>query len=171
MKKIIVAAIILVIISILTFFVVLFFKKKTDIIETFGNIEIRQVDLSFQVSGVLNRLYKEEGDYIKKGELIATIDDRDYRANYKKAIYLEKSSLAQAKDDISKFERNYPLCFDNTISKEECTSLLNKKEYSKAKYKENIENRIYQKNQLDYTKLYAPQDGIITTRAQEKVHL
>ena len=168
MKKIIVVAIILVIISILTFFVVLFFKKKTDIIETFGNIEIRQVDLSFQVSGVLNRLYKEEGDYIKKGELIATIDDRDYRANYKKAIYLEKSSLAQAKDDISKFKRNYPLCFDNTISKEECTSLLNKKEYSKAKYKENVENRIYQKNQLDYTKLYAPQDGIITTRAQEK---
>ncbi len=168
MKKIIIVAVILIIISILTFFIVLFFKQKPNIIETFGNIEIRQVDLSFQVSGVLNKLYKEEGDCVKKGELIATIDDKDYVANYKKAIYQEKSSLAQAKDDTSKFKRNYPLCFDDTVSKEECEALLNKKNYSIAKYKENTANRIYQKNQLDYTKLYAPQDGIITTRAQEK---
>ena len=168
MKKIIIVAIILVIISLLTFFVVFFFKKKPNVIETFGNIEIRQVDLSFQVSGVLNRLYKEEGDYVKAGELIATIDDKDYAANYKKALYLEKSSFAQLKNDTSKYERNHPLCFDSTISKEECDSLLNKKDYSKAKYKENVANRIYQKNQLAYTKLYAPQDGIITTRAQEK---
>lgn len=167
-KNILIVLIIITSFIILTTFALIIFRKKSNIIETFGNIEIRQVDLSFQVSGVIDKLYKEEGDYVKKGDLIATIDNRDYVANYKKAIYLEKSSLAQAKDDLSKFERNYPLCSDDTISKEECTALLNKKDYSKAKYKENVANRIYQKNQLDYTKLYAPQDGIITTRAQEK---
>lgn len=167
-KKIIIISVIIIISIIFITFIFLFFKKKPNTIETFGNIEIRQVDLSFQVSGVINKLFKEEGDYVKKGDLLATIDDKDYIANYNKAIYLEKSSLAEAKNDLAKFKRNYPLCFDDTISKEECTTLLNKKDYSNAKYKENVANRIYQKNQLDYTKLYAPQDGIITTRAQEK---
>jgi len=169
MKKRIFIFIIILVFLLLLFFAYSFLtKKKTNVLETYGNIEIRQVDLSFQVSGILNNLYKEEGDYIKKGELIATLDDRDYRANYKKALFQEKTSLAQAKDDLSKFKRNYPLCADDTVSKEECEALLNKKDYSKAKYEENIANREFQKNQLDYTKLYAPQDGIITTRAQEK---
>lgn len=71
-------------------------KSKANIITTYGNVEIRQVDLSFQVSGVINKLYVEEGDYVKQGDLIATLDDRDYKANYNKALFLEKSSYAQA---------------------------------------------------------------------------
>ena len=44
---------------------------------------------------------------------------------------------------------------------------MNKKNLSSANYKQNIANKDYQKNQLDYTVMHAPQDGIITTRAQE----
>ena len=143
-------------------------RKKETKIKTYGNIEIRQVDLSFQVSGNINNVLKEEGDYVKKGELIATLDDRDYRAEYKKALFQEQTAFYQAKDDFSKYKRNLPLCSDDTISKEECESLLNKKDYSIAKHKEDKANTEFQKNQLLYTKLYAPQDGIISTRAQEK---
>jgi len=156
------------IIFLIFLFLFLYFKQKSsDFIEIYGNIEIRTVDISFQVSGIIKEIYFEEGDYVKRGDLLAILDDRDYRANYKKALYIEKQSLAQKNEDISKFKRNYPLCFDNTISKQECTTLFNKKELSIAKYGENLANREFQKNQLDYTKLYAPQDGIITTRAQE----
>ena len=38
---------------------------------------------------------------------------------------------------------------------------------SDAKYQESVENRKFQKLQLDYTKIYALQEGIITTRVQE----
>ena len=168
MKKIIIIISIILIIIVAVFCILYFTRKNANIIKTYGNIEIRTVDLSFQVSGVINNLYVEEGDYVKEGDLIATIDDRDYRANYQKALYFEQSSLAQSKEDYSRYKRNLPLCADNTISKQECTTLLNKKDLSQAQYKQNIANTIYQKNQLDYTKLYAPQDGIITTRAQEK---
>lgn len=168
-KKLIIASILLIIIINLALICYrTFFNKKPTSIKTFGNIEIRQVDLSFQVAGVINNLFVEEGDYVKKGDLIATLDDRDYRANYKKALYLKESSRAQAKDDLSKYKRNYPLCFDDTISREECETLLNKKDLSKAQFQENSANLEFQKLQLDYTKLYAPQDGIITTRVQEK---
>ena len=71
-------------------------------------------------------------------------------------------------EDNSKYQRNHPLCFDGTLSKQDCTTLYNNKDISKAKYGLSNANLEYQKNQLYYTKLYALQDGIITTRAQEK---
>ncbi len=167
-KKIIIILILIAIIFLIIFLMFKFFKKNSsNIIKTYGNIEIRTVDLSFQVPGVINRVLVEEGDYVKKGDLIATLDDRDYIANYKKALFEEESSRAQAREDLSKYKRNYPLCFDDTISRQECETLLNKKNLSAATLKQNSANREFQKLQLDYTKLYAPQDGIITTRVQE----
>lgn len=169
MKKKIIIIIVLLLLAVLVFFLIKFFKKNnSNIIKTYGNVEIRQVDLSFRVSGIIKEVYVEEGDYVKKGDLLAELDNRDYQANYDKSIYQEESNLAQFKDDNSIFKRRYPLCLDGTLSKEECETLLNKKDLSNAKYKESKASKEYQKLQLEYTKMYAPQDGIITTRAQEK---
>lgn len=168
-KKIIFIAVLIILIG-LIYFLYLFFIKKSEknLIKAYGNIEIRQVDLSFQVSGIINNVFKEEGDYIKEGELLATLDDKDYKANYKKAYFQELASEAEAKDALSNYQRNYPLCFDNTISKQECENLLNKKDNTKAQFELNKANKEFQKNQLDYTRLYAPQNGIISSRVQEK---
>jgi len=165
-KKILIIVIILILIALIFLFFHL--NKKTNTIKTYGNIEIRQVELSFQVDGIINNLFKEEGDYIKKGELLATIDDRDYIANFNKALHQKNSTFYKSKDDFEKYKRNYPLCKDNTISKEKCDELLNNKDKSKADFEYFKSELEFQKNQLDYTKLFAPQDGIITTRVQEK---
>ncbi len=169
MKKILIMFSIL-IVCILVFAAAFFFlnKNNKNIIESYGNIEIRQVDLSFQIDGVIKEVLMEEGDYVKKGDLIAILDDRDYRANYKKALYQEKTTHSNAIENISKYERNIPLCKDEIVSKEECTTLLNNKNFYEAKLKQDKAEKEYAKNQLDYTRLYAPQDGIISTRAQEK---
>ena len=87
MKKKIIALVLIILIAGLCIF---FYKaKKKDTsneLTLFGNIEIRQVDLSFQVSGgQVSKLLKEEGDTVKKGELIAVMDESDYDANLKKA--------------------------------------------------------------------------------------
>ncbi|MBQ7287938.1 MAG: HlyD family efflux transporter periplasmic adaptor subunit, partial [Candidatus Gastranaerophilales bacterium] len=75
---------------------------------------------------------------------------------------------AQAKEDLDKYRRNIELCKDGTISKQECDTLLNKKDLSSAQYLNSKANKDFQKNQLDYTTLIAPQDGIISIRSQEK---
>ena len=165
-KKIFIIVIILILIALIFLFFHL--NKKTNTIKTYGNIEIRQVELSFQVDGIINNLFKEEGDYIKKGELLATIDDRDYIANFNKALHQKNSTFYKSKDDFEKYKRNYPLCKDNTISKEKCDELLNNKDKSKADFEYFKSELEFQKNQLGYTKLFAAQDGIITTRVQEK---
>ncbi len=166
-KKIIIALIVLLLVGLIFLFLKLFKKEDKTLIKTYGNIEIRTVDLSFQVSGIIEKVLVEEGDYVKKGQILAKLIDKDYVANYQKALYQEASSYAQAREDEDKYKRNLPLCKDGTISKQECDTLLNKKDLSSTTYKQNSANKDYQKNQLDYTVMYAPQDGIITTRAQE----
>lgn len=123
--------------------------------------------MSFQVSGQIAKMLKEEGDNVKADELIATLDDRDYKSNFEKAKANKAKTFALSKDATSKYERNYPLCTDDTISKQECEPLLNRKEKAKADYKAAVAQRGFAKNQLDYTKLYAPEDGTITVRVQE----
>lgn len=165
-KKIIALILILLIIGLISFFV--FNKNKSaNNLTLFGNIEIRQVDLSFQVAGKVEKLFKEEGDTVKANELIALIDSRDYEANYNKATANVAQTLAMKNEAESKFERQAPLMDDNTISKQDYDTLSNTKDRTKADYEAAVANKTFAKNQLEYTKLYAPEDGIIMIRIQE----
>lgn len=167
MKKIIPIILILVILVSTGIFFILKNKKNPFELTLYGNIEIRQVDLSFQVSGQIEKMLKEEGDTVKKGELVATLDNKDYNANLTKADAEVSRTLALYNDAKSKYERKAPLCSDNTVSKMECETLLNTKNKADSDYKAALANKQFTKNQLDYTKLYAPDDGIVTVRAQE----
>ncbi len=168
MKKKSIIIIVLIILILLTA-VFLFFKnrKNPDILTLYGNIEIRQVDLSFQVSGRIEKMLKEEGDGVKKGELIALLDNRDYKSNLEKAEAEVLRAQALSADASSIYERQKPLCFDNTISQQECETLLNTKNKTEADYKAALAQRDFAKNQFDYTKIYAPDEGIVMVRVQE----
>jgi membrane fusion protein YbhG len=45
----------------------------------YGNVDIRQVDLAFNAEGPLQKLYKEEGDRVKSGELLAEMEPDTYQ--------------------------------------------------------------------------------------------
>ena len=92
-KKIIIISLIVLVLAIGTTIYFLLNKKDNNIIKTYGNIEIRTVDLSFQVSGIIEKIYVEEGDYVKKGQILAKLIDKDYVANYEKAQFQEANFL------------------------------------------------------------------------------
>lgn len=142
-------------------------KENPNELTLYGNIEIRQVDLSFQVSGQILKMLKEEGDSVKSGELVAVLDDKDYKSNLEKSSAEVKRTLALKNDAASKYERNIPLCYDNAISKEECDTLTNNRDKTAADYEASIAAEKFAENQLAYTKIYAPEPGIVTVRVQE----
>ncbi|MBQ6515783.1 efflux RND transporter periplasmic adaptor subunit [bacterium] len=168
MKKKILLLIIVILAVIICFFA---FKKENKENETeltlYGNIEIRQIDLSFQVPGLVSKLLKEEGDAVKKGELIAVMDESDYDANFKRATAEVDRTLAVQKDATDKYNRYAPLGVDDTVSKQEVESLYNAQNKANADYKAAVANKDYLSNQLKYTKLYAPEDGTIMVRIVE----
>ena len=167
MKKKILALILILLIVGVVFFVKVKNKANSDELTLYGNIEIRQVDLSFQVSGLVKELLKEEGDTVQKNELIAVIDEQDYDANFKRAEAEVERTLANQKDAADKYKRYAPLGDDDTVSKQEVESLYNAQNKANADYSAAVANRDYIKNQLKYTKLYAPDDGIIMVRVVE----
>ena len=115
-KKIVVLVLIILLIAGLCVFFYKANKKDTsNELTLFGNIEIRQVDLSFQVSGLVSKLLKEEGDTVKKGELIAVMDESDYDANFKRAEAEVDRTLATQKDATDKYNRYAPLGVDDTV--------------------------------------------------------
>ncbi len=109
--------------------------------------EKSKIDLSFRVGGPLVKLPLNVGDFVKKGSLIAEIDNRDYRVQF-------ESSEARYKQIQSEFER-YKELFDkkkipaNTYEKIEAQYLLTKSGYENALH------------QLNDTRLTAPISGYV----------
>ena len=145
-----------------------FFKKEPACeVTLYGNIEIRQVDLSFRVSGRLKKVYFEEGDYVKKGEKLAELDfdTFDINLNELSARVLERRAKMLNANDI--YMRNLPLCRDFTLSKQQCKNLLTDKKTTLADYelaKAQLQNA---KIAREDAVLRAPDDGIITVRITE----
>ena len=169
MKKKIIIALILILIAagICLFFYKANKKDDSGELTLYGNIEIRQVDLSFQVSGMISELLKEEGDVVRKGELVAILDESDYALNFKRAEAEVASVLAMQKEASDKYKRYAPLENTNIFPKQEIESIKHVKNRTEAEYMAAVANRDYIGNQLKYTRLYAPDDGIITVRVQE----
>lgn len=141
--------------------------QQIDGIKLFGNVDIRQVDVSFQVGGVIEKMLFEEGERVKKEELLAELDAKDYQENYLKAVAEVKRQTAIRDEAQSVLETNVPLCEKNITSRRSCTSYANALNEAEGALESAIVSQRYQKNQLEYTQIFAPDDGIITSRVQE----
>lgn len=167
-KKILIALVVIVLIFLIVFIYLKLNKKNPNILTLYGNIEIRQVDLGFRVEGRVKKLLKEEGDEVKKGELLAILDDVTYRAKYEKSLHDINLYKAQSENADLIYKRNIELCADGTTSKQDCDGFIRNKKASYAKVEsEKKQNRIY-KDDWDNTKIYSPNDGIVTTRIVEE---
>lgn len=63
----------------------------------YGNVDIREVNLGFRVSGKLAGLVYDEGDKVKAGEVLARLDDEPYRNQAASAAAQVKSLQARLK--------------------------------------------------------------------------
>lgn len=133
----------------------------------FGNIEIREVNLSFRVSGRLKNIYFEEGDYVKKGETLGELDFDTFEAALNEAGAKERNARAIKINATDVYRRNLALCRDGTVSKQECKNLLTDKDKGAAAY--DIAKAQLQSAEisLNDATLKAPNDGIILTRIME----
>ena len=107
----------------------------------------KQADLSFRISGVLEKRPPFEGVQVTKGQLLAKLEDKDAKNNLlnREADY----ELANAE-----FKRLQKLLKQKLISQSNFDS-------AKAKLKSANAALSSAKDQLSYTHLYAPFDGIV----------
>lgn len=134
----------------------------------YGNVEIRQVNLAFKVDGILEDVKFEEGDTIKEGELLALLDSEPYKVKLSQAKARYQQSKISFDNANIYYKRNIELCAKKSISKQECDDIETRKKEAEADM--NFAKGVMDEAQLllDYTSLYAPNDGIIITRINEK---
>lgn len=110
--------------------------------------------LSFQVSGQIKSLSLTESQQVTKGQVIAKLDDSDYRNNY-------NAIKAQYDNASSEFARIEKLAEKGAVSKND---IENKRSQVKV-YKAQTE---VAKKALDDTVLKAPYSGTVSSVAVEK---
>jgi HlyD family secretion protein len=52
-----------------------------DSLTLYGNVDIREVQVAFNDSDRIVRIFVQEGDFVRPGELLAELDDRRYAAS------------------------------------------------------------------------------------------
>lgn len=144
------------------------------------------VKVGTRATGVLTRLKYQVGDYVKKGELIATIDDRELLANkrnleaqieeQKRDLETKDAQYLYSKTNYEREERLLEKEFTtkDTVdkAKRELDVAVAQVALGKAKVKEAVEKLKALEVSLSYTKIYAPISGFVsqvTTQEGETV--
>ncbi len=119
-----------------------------------GEIEAKtSTGVGFKVPGTIMRIFVDEGDYVKKGQLLAELDPQDLKNSYD----IARASLNQAEDAMRRVNIMHE---GQSISEIKYVEVQTKLEQARSMY-------AAAKKRLNDTKLYAPVPGVIGKRAIE----
>jgi HlyD family secretion protein len=114
------------------------FNEKDESTRFYGNVDLRSVSLGFRVSGKITNLYFDEGEKVKKGELLAQLDKDLYQQSFNQIqaqINIQKAQIAKLengyrKEEIAKAKASY----------NKTTAILKKAQKDLNRYKELLKN-------------------------------
>lgn len=116
-----------------------------------GTIEAAQtIPLTFQSSGTVEKVLVQEGDFVRKGQLLAVVDKTDNQSIYNSSLAMYN----QAKDAYDRLKQVY-----NSGSLPEVKWVEMETNLKKAESQLQIA-----KNNLDKCNLYAPSSGVVGKR-------
>ena len=142
-------------------------EKESHFIELYGNVDVRQVDLGFRVQGRVVQMPFQEGDFVKKGTLMGTIEEQPYADVVREAeanIDAVKAGLINAESTLS---RRAELLPDGAVSQEDYDNALAARDALAARLEETMAALGVAFKNLSDTQLYCPNDGVILTRIRE----
>jgi HlyD family secretion protein len=153
-------------------------QKPGEIILT-GIVTTDEVIVSSEIQGRLQQLFVREGDVVTNGELLAVIQPQTQLADvafYASSEQQSAADLAQAQADLENarlnFERIGELYTNNVESVQSYDAARTTYKSAKARVesdKKQIQAAAAQKEKakvyLNYTKIFAPTNGIVDTRA------
>jgi membrane fusion protein, multidrug efflux system len=127
-----------------------------------------EAKLSFKVGGLIENVTIDMGDTVKRGAVIARLDDTDYRISYNKAEASLKNAEAQLAAAKSAFLRVENLYVNNNVSLSEYEKAKTQFELAETMVNTARSQLNAAQNQLEYTILRAPFDGVVSSvMAQE----
>lgn len=134
-------------------------------IDSFGYINVvYNVNIVSQVTGKVMESLFYEGQYVKKGDKLFTIDKAPYQADLDKALAELEKDQAQLKLDQDNLERNRPLVKEKVISEQAFEQYVTNVALDKAKISLDNANIETARINLGYCDILSPVDGITSKR-------
>lgn len=112
--------------------------------------------VSFKVSGTVKGKHVKVGDRVEKGELLFSLDPRDYQISVQQAEATLASARATQRNAKANYERVRLLYENNNASLNDLDSARANADSADANVKAASKQLESARNQLAYTKLYAP---------------
>ncbi|MFT3908514.1 MAG: efflux RND transporter periplasmic adaptor subunit [Ferruginibacter sp.] len=122
---------------------------------------LNQVELRAQVSGFISGVYFKDGDRVRKGQLLYSIDEQLYAANYEQAVAnlkVQEANLAKAQKDANRF---HELDKNDAVAKQLVDNADAALEVAKKQADASRATIQAVQTNVKYTKIYAPFDGVI----------
>ena len=124
-------------------------------------VSLNSVDLRPQVTNTVDVVHVKDGQFVRQGQLLFTLDDRNDQANLARAQAQQKRDEATLADLERQYKRSQELLAQNFISKSATDATLSQLEAQRAAVA--ADRAAVQSAQvaLSYTKLHAPIAGRI----------
>jgi RND family efflux transporter MFP subunit len=140
----------------------------TPILTASGYLVARhQSVISSKIQGRLNGLYVEEGSYVKQGQVIARLEDTDYKASIIKA----KADIEYAKANLAEMQRQARLqdglFKQGVVSRDALDAANSRVQIGQATLDQNEAALKMQETLLEFTEIRAPFDAIVVKKMAE----
>lgn len=122
---------------------------------------LRNVELRSRLAGFLDRIYVDEGAYVRKGQVLFSLVADEYRADLAQAQAAVSSAMAETKKVELEMERTKKLVEKNIVSSTEYDLLKVQLRAANAKVHEAEAILNQAKTKLANTQIRAPFDGRI----------
>jgi len=142
-------------------------KQPSDFLVLYGNVDVRQVDLGFRVSGRVQKMLFEEGDFVPQGVLMGALDKQPYLDQERQARAIMQSTAISLKYADIVLKRRKELVVSGSVSQEDYDNALSARDVSASTLKQNEASLGVSITNLKDTEVFSPADGTILTRVRE----
>lgn len=137
----------------------------TRYLEATGNTAaVNSADLVARITGFIEAIKYNDGDFVKKGTVLFVIEQKPYELKVEQAKASEESSRANVKKTQLDYDRTAELIKSGSTTQAKLDDLTGSRDIAKATLDQSIASRRLAENDYSYTTVEAPFDGIVTAR-------
>lgn len=130
-----------------------------------GTVTARQTAMvSTRLMGTIERVYVREGDHVKQGQILVTVNGTDLQAKAAQASAMITEAEAASKDAERDFLRYKNLHALKSVSDKELESMALRNASAKARLKAARQGLSEVRSMMVYAQVRAPFNGVVTQR-------
>ena len=140
------------------------YKEVVQKVNASGTIQPEtEVKISSSTSSAwIDSITVEEGDYVKKGQHLISLDRKQLLSNYNAAASSVRSAKARIKQEVASKKRTESMYDQNLASDQELEAVQASFEIANSQLEQARANLESRKDELDRARISSPQNGIVT---------